>query len=58
MKRNTVILILFISVVILLVHHFYIHGRFLDVTDLYSHEVLETLFIGIIIGLYLKKSLK
>lgn len=58
MKRDTVILILFLLVVALLVHHFYIHGRFLDVTDLYSHEVLETLFIGVIIGLYLRRSLK
>jgi hypothetical protein len=52
MKRNTVILILFLSVLALLIHHFYIHGRFLDVTDLYSHEVLETLLIGVIIGFY------
>lgn len=54
MRKNTLIVILFLSIVALMVHHFYIHGRIIDVTDLCSHEVLETLFLGIIIGLYLK----
>lgn len=49
-KKLSVIITLTLMLIMLVIHHYITHSYFFDFHNLFSHEALETLIIGIIIG--------